>query len=137
MNWTKIFMLALVLCGVQAVNAQTEEELITETLMDYIDGTANGDQERVANAFHEDLNLYSTKEDGSLKVWPGKDYLKIVRKSNRIGKIVSLDYEKDAAMAKIEIDMPGAKKIFTDYLILLKVEGHWKIIHKIYTFRRY
>ena len=33
------------------------------------------------------------------------------RKSNRIGKIISIDYENKAAKAKLEIDIPGAKRM--------------------------
>ena len=124
---------------IQLTSAQTEYEAITSTLMDYIEGTANGEPERVKRAFHKDLNLYSVAND-SLKVWYGQDYtggIKEGRKSNRIGRIVSIDYENDAAIAKIEILMPGAKRIYTDYMMLLKVKGNWKIIHKSYTYVNY
>ncbi|AXT49685.1 hypothetical protein D1818_02185 [Aquimarina sp. BL5] len=36
-------------------------------------------------------------------------------------------------MAKVEIDVPTRKRLYTDYMMLLKVEGKWKIIHKSYT----
>lgn len=38
-------------------------EQITATLMDYIEGTANGEPDRVKRAFHEDLNLYHVGKD--------------------------------------------------------------------------
>ena len=117
----------------------SELELITATLMNYIDGTADGDAERIKKAFHADLNLY-TVEDGSLSARSGQKYISYFEdgeKRNRIGSIVSIDYENDAAMAKIKVIMPGAKRIYTDYLLLLKVEGEWKIIHKSYTFVPY
>ncbi len=59
------------------------------------------------------------------------------QKSNRIGRVVSIDYTDSAATAKIEIDMPARKRLYTDYLILLKYEGQWKIIHKSFTFKEY
>ena len=118
------------------VNDQAERALITKTLMDYIDGTANGEPERIANAFHSDLNLYTVAAD-SLMTRSGQKYISFFKegkKNNRIGSIVSIDYENDAASAKIEIDMPGMKRIYTDYLLLLKIKGSWKIIHKSYTY---
>jgi len=139
MKINKTLAIVLLFVGMQITNAQTEKELITSTLMDYIEGTANGEPDRVKRAFHSDLNLYSVAND-SLKVWYGQDYTSRIRKghkSNRIGKIVSIDYENDAAMAKIEIIMPNAKKIFTDYLMLLKYQGRWRIIHKSYTSVKY
>lgn len=119
----------------QNILGQTEIEIINKTLLNYIEGTANGQPERVRDAFHKDLNLYFIKND-SLVTWVGSKYVNNIkkgRKSNRVGRIVSLDYENNAAMAKIEIVMPNSKRIYTDYLMLLKVEKEWKIIHKSFT----
>lgn len=116
--------------------AQTETELIAETLMDYIEGTANGEPERVANAFHPDLNLYTVAND-SLRIRNGMDYITSIIKSdkvNRSGRIVSIDYENNAATAKVVIEMPDINRIYTDFLLLLKYEGKWKIIQKSDTF---
>lgn len=115
-------------------------ELITQTCMDYIEGTANGDPERIRRAFHEDLNLYSVDKEGGLSTRSGQKYISFFEdgeKRNRIGSITSIDFENDAAMAKIKVVMPDMKRIYTDYLLLLKLNGQWKIIHKSYTFETY
>ena len=49
-------------------------------------------------------------------------------------RIISIDYEKDAAIAKAEILIPN-RRVFIDYFLLLKYEGSWKIVHKSYTWR--
>ncbi|HLL21487.1 MAG TPA: nuclear transport factor 2 family protein [Kofleriaceae bacterium] len=116
--------------------AKADSDEINVVLRDYIEGTANGEPDRVRNAFHEDLKLYSIKGD-SLEVWEGKGYVDNIeagKKNARQGGILFVDYEKDAAIAKIEILIPGWC-IFTDYLMLLKVKGEWKIIHKSFTYR--
>lgn len=139
MKMNKIIILALLLIGIQTTQAQTDLEAITATLTDYLEGTANGEPERVKRAFHPDLNLYSIKDD-ELQVWNGQGYIgniKKGKKSNRIGRIVSIDYENNAASAKIEIWMPGPKRIYTDYFLLLKYKGAWKIIHKSFTYVDY
>lgn len=139
MKMNKILAVVFLVFGIQANNAQTDLEAITNTLNDYLEGTANGEPERVKRAFHPDLNLYSIKDD-ELQVWNGQDYtgnIKKGQKSNRIGRIVSIDYENDAAIGKIEIIMPGPKRIYTDYLMLLKYQGSWKIIHKSFTYVDY
>lgn len=126
------------------LNAQSEQSKsdiaqITATLMDYIEGTANGEPERLKRAFHPDFNLYTVSETDSLRIRSGKAYVSGVKegeKANRIGRIVSIDYEKDAAIAKAEIVIPNWR-IFTDYFLLLKYEGSWKIVHKSYTWRAY
>lgn len=121
----------------QTVNSKSEIEQITTTLMDYIEGTANGEPERLRKAFHPDFNLYTVTTEDSLRVRSGEKYISNVKegqKANRIGRIISIDYEKDAAIAKAEILIPNWR-IFTDYFLLLKYEGSWKIVHKSYTWR--
>jgi len=144
MKILKIVFTALILTSgfnaiAQTENNKSEIQQITETLMDYIEGTANGEPDRLKKAFHPDFNLYSVTETDSLKIWEGKDYvgnIKVGKKSNRVGRIVSIDHENNAASAKVEIVIPNWR-IFTDYFLLLKYEGSWKIVHKSYTWRAY
>ena len=141
MKLSKTLLIALILGGVISVKAQTENiqseiAQIEETLMNYIDGTANGETEKLKKAFHPDFNLYTISND-SLRVRSGKKYVNNVKegkKSNRIGRIISIDYENDAAIAKAEIVIPNWR-IFTDYFLLMKYEGSWKIVQKSYTYR--
>ena len=144
MKELKFFVAVLFLIGGLNVNAQTgntksDIEQISETLMDYIEGTANGEPERLRKAFHPNFNLYNVSQEDSLTIRSGEKYIANVKKgekSNRIGRIISIDYEKDAATAKAEIVIPNWR-IFTDYFLLLKYEGSWKIVQKSYTWREY
>ena len=114
-----------------------ELPLITATLMNYIDGTANGDPDQVRRAFHPDFNLYTVNDADSLWIRSGAKYIdgiKVGEKNTRQGRIISIDVEKNAAMAKAEIAIPGWR-IFTDYFLLLKYEGSWRIVQKSYTWR--
>lgn len=133
------FALILLFIGLSFSYSQSEIEQINSVLYDYIDGTANGEPDLLKRAFDENFNLYFVRED-SLQVWSGKQYVANVKpgqKSNRIGKVLSIDFEGNAAVAKIEILMPARKRIYTDYLMLLKVNKQWKIIHKSFTFKNY
>lgn len=137
MKVLKHLYVVIALSFVCSVQGQTETELITETIMYYIDGTANGNPELVKKAFHPDFNLYSVTKEDSLRIWEGQDYInriKVGQKNSRQGRIISIDYENDAAVAKAEIVIPDYR-IFTDYFLLLKYEGSWKIVHKSYTSR--
>ena len=134
-----IFIFPLFVLTFFTLSAQSEIEKINKVLYDYIDGTANGEPDRLRNAFDENFNLYFVAND-SLKLWSGKQYINNVkpgRKSNRIGKVISIDHEGDAAMARIEIVMPARKRIYTDYMLLLKYNGNWRIVHKSFTFKNY
>jgi hypothetical protein len=143
MNLSKIALIVLLFIGTtlnaQTENSKSEIEQITATLMDYIEGTANGQPERLKKAFHPDFNLYTVTEADSLRIRSGKEYIANIKegeKSDRIGRIISIDYENDAAIAKAEIVIPNWR-IFTDYFLLLKYEGAWKIVQKSYTWRVY
>jgi hypothetical protein len=138
-----LFIVGLFISGLrlhaQTTNSKSEIEQITATLMDYIEGTANGEPERLRRAFHPDFNLYTVTDKDSLRIRSGKEYVGNIQegeKSDRIGRIISIDYEKDAAIAKAEIIIPNWR-IFTDYFLLLKYEGTWKIVQKSYTWREY
>jgi len=142
MNYLKLLSLSLCIlfCSTiiaQSDNGKSDIEEISATLIDYIEGTANGEPERLHKAFHPEFNLYTVTEEDSLRIRSGKKYIANVKegkKSNRVGRILSIDVEKDAAMAKVEIVMPGWR-IYTDYFLLLKYEGSWKIVQKSYTWR--
>jgi len=54
-------LLSLSPCHGQAEESQSEVEQITETLMDYILGTRDGQPERLERAFHPDFNLYTVE----------------------------------------------------------------------------
>lgn len=138
MKAKKNLILTITFLVVQIANAQNDLELITKTLNDYIDGTANGKPDKLKKAFHPNFNLYTITSD-SLWIRSGKEYISNVKKGkkyNRIGRIISIDYEKDTAIVKAEIIVPNWR-IFIDYFLLLKYKGEWKIIHKSYTWREY
>jgi hypothetical protein len=101
-----VFMLFAALKGnAQTENSKPEIAQITETLMNYIEGTANGEPDRLKKAFHPNFNLYTVTGD-SLRTRSGEKYIADIKpgeKTNRIGRIIAIDYEKDAATAKAEI----------------------------------
>ena len=134
-----LFSILIFLLCFTTAQAQSDKEAVTQTIMDYMEGTANGQPERIRRAFHKDLNLYAIA-DGGLRITNGQQYIgyfKEGEKRDRVGKIISIDIVNDAAMAKLEIDVPSRKQLFTDYLLLLKLEDGWKIIHKSYTSEKY
>jgi len=120
----------------QTTGTTTEIDQISETIMDYIEGTANGQPDRLRKAFHPNFNLYTVTND-TLQIRSGEKYISNIKegeKSNRLGRIISIDFEKDAAVAKAEIIVPGWR-VFTDYFLLLKYQGSWKIVQKSYSWK--
>ncbi|HND88824.1 MAG TPA: nuclear transport factor 2 family protein, partial [Saprospiraceae bacterium] len=100
------------------------------------EGTANGQPDRLKRAFHPNFNLYTIAKD-TLWIRSGEQYIsniKIGEKANRIGRIISIDIEKDAAVAKAEVLIPNWR-VFTDYFLIMKYGGTWKIVQKSYTWK--
>lgn len=134
----KLIFLLLVFFSCLSVQGQNEFELISETLTDYIEGSTNGQPDRLKKAFHPQLNLYSIKKDQELSTWSGVDYIKDTKEgqpTGESGKIISIDFENNAAVAKVEISHPDSPGSYVDYFMLLKIKDHWTIVHKAYTRR--
>ena len=114
---------------------KSETEQITETLMDYIEGSTNGQPNRLNKAFHPDLDLYYMY-DREFRTWSGKAYIEDTKEgepTGETGKILLIDYENNIATAKVLISHPENNTPYVDYLMLMKINGHWKIIHKMFT----
>lgn len=110
---------------------------ITETLTNYIEGSTNGQPARLKTAFHEDLNLYAVK-NGKLSIWTGDAYIEDTKEgvpTGETGKIISIDFENNIAVAKVQVSHPESNSPYVDYFMLMKLEEGWKIIHKMYTKR--
>ena len=133
-NTFRCLALCLALFLSFSIQAQTEEEAVRARAMDYIEATSVGQPDRLRAAFHEGAALYGVNEDGSLRVIPIATYIGYFpegRKTDRKGKIISVDVVNNAANVKIEIT--SGPYLFTDYLLLLKLKEGWKIIQKSYT----
>jgi len=134
----KSLLLLLVLISFQTIQAQSEFEAISQTLTDYIEGSTEGQPNRLKTAFHPDLNLYSINKDQKLNIWSGTAYIEDTKEGKPTGeggKIISIDFENNAAVAKVEISHPKSPSTYIDYFMLLKIENKWTIIHKMYTKR--
>jgi putative lumazine-binding protein len=101
----------------------------------YLKGHATGNGDYWRQAFHErarieglrDGTLFSRTREEFAAAAPGKP---ADDEAQRHRRIVSLAVTDDAAVATIELDYPKVK--FTDYFTLLRIDGQWKIMSKVY-----
>lgn len=106
---------------------------ISRVVQKYFDGTSKGQPHLLPEAFTDSLELQYVKE-GKLQRWLGTDYIarfKPGKTNSRIGEIVSIDVTGNAAVVKATVT--SGKTLFTDYLLLLKLEEGWKITNKTFT----
>lgn len=115
-------------------------DMIETVIQDYFEGHQKADVTLIKKAFHSDVRLLSV-DQGKLDITEMNDWLKNLedrhhRGDIRTGKltIVSIDQTNETAAVKLRIQFPGFA--FTDYLSLLKIEGNWIIVGKIYDFTK-
>jgi hypothetical protein len=109
-----------------------EEKAARACLENYM----SGEGDRVEKAFHPSATMkYIDVQTGEFKDVPIADYIARVKantnKTERKIEIVSINLEGTAAHAKIKIDLE--KVILYDYMNLLKINGEWKIVSKIFS----
>ena len=106
----------------------------------FFDGFHEGDIEKLKHIFHPNCHLFSAA-DGSLI----DDDMETVyhhirnrlspesRNQQRYDRIISINISApEAAMAKVQLAF--GERFFTDFLSLLKLDGHWRIISKTFTY---
>ncbi|MGB7203088.1 MAG: nuclear transport factor 2 family protein [Pyrinomonadaceae bacterium] len=120
-----------------AAYAQTpEKDAVRIPLENYLKGHATGDGEYMKKAFHTEGQLIFIR-DGKYTTRTFADYVAgmpgkpAADEAKRKRWIESIDVVGNAASAKIILDYPNAK--LTDYMSLLKIDGEWKIVNKIFT----
>ena len=119
-----------------AAFAQTpEKDAARVPLENYIKGHATGDGEFMKKAFHTEGNLIFVR-DGKYTTRSFADYIAgftgkpAADEANRKRSIEAIDVSGNAAVAKIILDYPATR--FVDYMSLLKIDGEWKIVNKIF-----
>lgn len=111
---------------------------IEDLLQDYFDALYTGDLTLFGRVFHEKA-IYAQAVEGELVHYTMDAYFDVVRgrvspaslHQTRTDKIIMIDLAgPTTALAKVGCAL-GAKQ-FTDYLSLIKIEGRWKIMSKVF-----
>lgn len=111
-----------------------EFQTVMLVIQDYFDGLYYGDTEKLRNIFHEDVFLKAPDLRRSLSEWLNAVENRPVpyqQGSAYNFKLLSIEIVKDQAMVKLEC--PLFNYFYIDYLGLLKENGQWKIVNKMYT----
>ncbi|MGH7696980.1 MAG: nuclear transport factor 2 family protein [Gemmatimonadaceae bacterium] len=130
-----LFSLATVVTSARLMPNAADEAEVRAALQHYLLGHATGDGAHFRVVFHPDSKLYFNR-DGKFSMRTSEDYIAgaagkpAADEDKRKRRIVSVDVTGDAAMAKVELDYPNA--VLTDYFTLLKIDGKWMIMNKIF-----
>ena len=140
MNHFARIALALALLAAASVPAAAQsaaDEAAVRAAVDaYLHAHATGSAERLRPVFHPVANLFFVRAD-TLAQRSGAEYLAgfdgtpAADEAQRRRWISMVDVTGDAAIARVVLDYPTVT--ITDYFQLLRVNGEWRIVNKIFT----
>jgi len=117
-----------------AATAVSDREAIAATIQQYIDGGISGRSDEMKPAFHEGATIYGYIGPDlfggpiqGLFDWNDGNGPAAELTSN----IAAIDIEGTIATVRLELDNWTGHK-FTDMFTLLKTDGEWKIISKVF-----
>lgn len=111
-----------------------EFELVVSLVQDYCDGLFGGDVSKLRAIFHPDTFLKAPGLRRSLDQWLDAVASRPIPANQGLPykfQLLSIEIIKDQAMVKLEC--PLFEHCYIDYLGLLKENGRWLIVNKMYT----
>jgi hypothetical protein len=126
--------LSLFLLSFLSAQAQSDEQGILQAVNDYLEGGTNGNVEQFKSAFVKEAIQRSIGKNGEvigMSVESLSSKIKPGQVMTRETRIVSWNYAGIAATATTETIYPTSKII--DLLNLLKIDGQWKIVSRVYS----
>ena len=131
----KMYTLAIVtlLLSIAGIGQnKTDEEAVKACLENYM----SGDGDRMEKAFHPSATMkYIDAQSSEFKDVPIADFIARAKasttKQERKIEIAAINIEGNAASGKIKIETE--KVILYDYMNMLKINGEWKIVSKIFS----
>ena len=134
-----LLLLAALTIAAPALAQEKDEAGARAAVNHYLAGHATGSPDEFRAAFHPKAMLYWNR-DGAFAERTSADYIAgasgkpAADEAQRRRAIESLDVTGNAAMAKVVLDYPSVK--FTVYLSLVKADGEWRIVNKIFNVER-
>jgi hypothetical protein len=125
---------------ITATEARAASREVVDLLTLYFDALYNSDAELLAEVLHPSV-IYATANDGTLLRLSMDDYLPIV--SGREAPAARHDVRTDAVesiefagpnTAAARVRCSSGPKHFTDLLTLVRLEGRWWVIAKVFSF---
>ena len=117
-----------------AATSLSDYDAIVETIQHYITGGKTGDTDEMKRAFHQNATIFGYLGPDliagpiqGLFDWNDQNGAA----TELEGRVTSIDLVGSAATARVELDNWSGHR-FTDFFTLLKIDGKWKIMNKVF-----
>ena len=112
----------------------SEYDAIARTVQQYIDGGKTGRTEEMKKAFHPDATIFGYIGADLIagpiqRLFDWNDQNGAATELQ--GRIANIDLVESVATVKLELENWSGHR-FTDMFTLLKVDGQWKIMNKVF-----
>ncbi|MDW3190817.1 MAG: PQQ-dependent sugar dehydrogenase [Cytophagales bacterium] len=127
---------SLILVVISPLYGQSDQELITQTLHQFIEGTVYNYPDKVRDVFYPETRMFLHNGSDTAWVVSSERYAswygrrKPGTQNNRINEIKSIEVVGDVAYAKLQVDVPSFGNRYSDLMLLKKIKGNWKIVGK-------
>ncbi|MDI9894530.1 nuclear transport factor 2 family protein [Rhodococcus sp. IEGM 1381] len=113
----------------------SEYDAIVATVQTYVDGLRVGSADDVAKAFSDDAVMYGFT-NGVALAGPISNLYDFVRENGTAPEIVTridvVGITPTTAVVKVDMENDAIGADYTDFHTLLKQDGAWKVIAKVY-----
>jgi hypothetical protein len=108
---------------------------VIATANHYVEGLRIGSAQGVAQAFHKEAVMYGFT-NGELLGGPIKNLFDFVEKNGAAPEISTrldvLAITPTTAVVRVDMETDAIGADYNDYLTLIKIDGAWKVIAKVY-----
>ncbi|KAF4900566.1 hypothetical protein K4K54_002334 [Colletotrichum sp. SAR 10_86] len=115
----------------------SEYDAVVKVVQDfYIGGCAKGDSALLAQGFHKDATMYGHMADGALLGGPIQNLYDFIGSAGAAPQMKArcdiLAITPTTAVVRVDMEKDAAGNSYTDFHSLLKFDGEWKVISKVF-----
>ncbi len=135
---TFVFLSVVMVAGVLGLvgnRMQSEATAARVPLENYIQGHATGNGDFMRKAFHTEAKIMAFR-DGKMMNLTVEEFASRFNgkpapdEAQRKRRIENVEITGNAGVGKIVLEYPTVT--YTDYMSLLKIDGEWKIVNKVF-----
>ncbi|MET0571168.1 MAG: nuclear transport factor 2 family protein, partial [Pedobacter agri] len=117
------------------MNTVQDYEEVLEVVNGYVDGLKSGNVEQLGKTFHKDAVMYGHLKDGLSEGSIDNLYTYVEEfgaAENIKTRLDVLHKTSTTAIVRVEMESDAANEDFTDYHSLIKIDGQWKVVAKLF-----